>query len=407
MAQAKGDRLMPAPAGYGKYLYSDTYDEDRVVNSIGFLGDSITASMAYPDPPTSTVMTSQGYFEWAQLYLGRPFQLAPGDMIGLGGWTLASLVKAPQFMALLAKRPRWIMQQAGTNDLGAGATTAQMIAALRSFIEQVQGVGSVPVVSTILPRSGGFALTAGQKLVQQEVNNFLVDVPVIYPGAVCIDWAAQLYSGEDGNANPGYFQDGLHPNAVGARIMGKAMADAFTSLVTPIGPALTSSNGDPSNLLANGLMTGNSAGLATPGWSAVAVGAPPTWTATKVARTDGPGEWQRFAITVAGELRLSQVVSAAGRQADRQYIAELSFRNASFTALTRFDLYALINGGASYSMVNGGGSPDPGTFPASGILRTLPVIVPTGLASVYFYVYMNFVGAVEITQCRIRAVTLS
>lgn len=384
--------------------------------TIAQLGDSILAAGTAFTAPTplgpgtvgSPSTSSVGPLTWAQIILRD--RLTVVGCKAQGGYGLNTWLNtySTQVDALIATKPRWLLVHIGTNDIGLqGRTSTQLIADFQTLLGRCQVAGVPVILTTIMPRGGAtYTLTTTQETYRLEVNNWLRAAPITHRGVTCLEWSHPTTNGLSG-ANTALFDSSvLHPNSAGGQVLGKILADYLAPQTVPV-ENLTEST-DPSNIIANGLMAGASAsGLATPGWSVINQTPVPVWTATKVTRTDGPGEWQKINITTQGALILrATIVTGVNVVVGNRYVAEFTYRNAAFSALDQFKLYCLVGGYSTQANATATtqGAPTAASFPASGVFRTLPVYAQATPVSIYFDIYLAGLGSVELTQCRVRSI---
>lgn len=136
--------------------------------------------------------------------------------------------------------------EGGTNDLGSN-TAANIITALSGMVTKARGYGAKIILWPILPRTAGFALSPADETKRQTVNAW-VDTQV------ASDLAVLNISGFNPTVGV-HTVDGIHPNAKGAYLLGKAYTVALNKFVDS-GDCLFKYASNPANLLANGFLTG-------------------------------------------------------------------------------------------------------------------------------------------------------
>lgn len=196
----------------------------------------------------------------------------------------------------------------GTNDLGV-LTTAQSLANITAVAKTCTDAGVLPRFVTVLPRN---SLDAGRSAQLHAINRLLVSM-ASDRGAKVVDAYGALANPLDGTLIAGVSADGLHPNALGAYIVGKAIAQSY--LADYPGPARYWAGADDTynattglgNLVAaigsqygsGGTLT-TATGVCTTGMSLKrTLGSALACVGAKVARTDASGEWQRMSFSGA------------------------------------------------------------------------------------------------------------
>jgi hypothetical protein len=171
------------------------------------------------------------------------------------------------------------------------------------------GIGAKTVLLKILPRGGHSiaVMTPTQITAWETVNNWIATQGT---NSVVVVDAEPVLGAMDANHTTiaGMFDpaDELHPIALGGYTLGKLVKSAYLTLGTP-GDFLLQTNNNAANYLANGFMTGTAGtkaggttGNVADGWTvgpSVALGGVATMVASKVARVDGFGEWQRIVVS--------------------------------------------------------------------------------------------------------------
>lgn len=251
-----------------------------------------------------------GIWWWANQALRQRFNLVANT--GVSGNTTTQML-ARFSTDVLAYAPDWlVMFGIAINDIQGGAVTLATIeancTAMWSLAHRA-GIKMVICTDTSSGAAAGQLDTAAKKQMLHDFNRFVVRYCRDNPGTILVDWAGMFTDPSSGLFLAGMTDDGTHPNATGASKLGLYMAAVLDPLVPRCDP-LPLSNIDTSNFATNGMMLGNTAGLATglvastgPAQDGSA-GVVPVYTATKVARTDDfGGEWQQIALT-SGDLSL-------------------------------------------------------------------------------------------------------
>lgn len=176
-------------------------------SNLVFLGDSITEFGLITTSPT-TSYSSRGYSAWVQLLTGN--KLNPINL-GTGGNLTADLVA--RIYPALAYAPKIIVIEGGANDIIGSSTFDTIIANLTLLKNAFLAIGSKVFMPTILPQFSTYTPTAPREAVRVAVNAWITAQTDI----ISIDLDTLMN-------NSTYYIDGLHPNTIGAQIMGNQIA---------------------------------------------------------------------------------------------------------------------------------------------------------------------------------------
>lgn len=352
--------------------------------TVAMIGDSITAAHVETGTSPSLQRGANGWLWHANIALGDALRMT--SCLAISGKRADQVLseQVPQVLAL-SPRPTCCTVLAGTNDLTASRTVAQIQADLLAIYDALTAAGIVVVAGLITPRSSYISSIT-------QINRWIKTLATTRRGFIAVDWFTPL-SDATGAPASGMLHDGLHPSHSGAAVMGKALASALRPVVPHYDPFPMP--GEALNLLANGMMTGTSGtkgtgitgGLAT-SWTIARTGSA-TAVASKVARTDGiPGEWQQFAITATGtdRLDLSASVTTTGMAIGDRLVMVTEYEVDS--AATYPHLWQQFTSLQSTAAVGGGGghlgAVSAYTFgpwaalPQAGVLVSQPWAVPSG-----------------------------
>lgn len=186
-----------------------------------FEGDSITAGSSGPAFTQFAITRSRG-----RCYCPIGYNQ------GTGGNTAAQM--ASQVASVTALNPKVVVLLGGTNDLSGTADTASTVFGnLRTCIDAYKAAGARVINVCVLPRNDA-SWDAGEETRRNALNALILaqtDVSVVNleatfnPTSMCVD--------------------GLHPNYVGAILLGQAVGDAIAAIMSPDDPcdlSLTSAN---------------------------------------------------------------------------------------------------------------------------------------------------------------------
>lgn len=365
-------------------------------NTAVLLGDSFQEFGGGPkDPAAPTSWDAKGIFAWCNYYLGQRLKVVKQSGVG-GEQMSAFLARVPADVD--AYSPGWVIGMGGLNDITQGRTTAQIIADFTTLFNYLIATKGYRVSWNTITVVSGW--TNPQYKICSEVNRWLSQAPQTWPGLVVPDALSAVLDPATGSIPATYRVDATHLNPAGAARVGKVMADAIAPILPPVA-ILESQNGTSgsSNLISNGRFQNPASGLAA-NWAWLGT---PTVTASVVARTDIPGQWQRAVFTgtnggtfratipVAGtavvpgtskvrfavESRVANLDPAPANDSQRWGI-RLDFYNASSVLLSGI---ASLHSDGSYDNVLISG--------ASGILATPDFVVPATTATIYASIRMN------------------
>jgi lysophospholipase L1-like esterase len=368
-------------------------------NTWASIGDSISARSATLNGSGGLNSDRRSWQEWTNTILGRRFE--PVTYYAVSGKRADEMVteQLPQVIAQ-SPRPGYCTVLAGTNDVFANRTEAQIRADLTSIIEGLITAGIRPIVGTILPRTG---LTGAQNTVLVKVNDWLRRYcPTV--GAILIDWYGAL-SDSVGAPKANALYDGTHPSIVGAVYMARVAAAALSPHIPAVNRLPMSNLESPSpNLLTNPVMTGTSGtkwdagitGNVASNWIARFPSGAGTAVASKVARTDNvPGEWQQIAQSAGTGVQVYQSVTDTSRFAAGDQLYALVELECDSDLSGATDLQVFIQAtnpaGQTSEALHKGADPYVGAIavPTSGVYRTPAITVASGLTDLRLFVKIS------------------
>jgi lysophospholipase L1-like esterase len=249
-------------------------DRGLLLNSLFYVGDSITAfGIAYSgENNTGTsykpCLSSQSWPAWAMMMTNGKVRYV--GQSATGGYTSAQILNEHIPKAIAAK-PTFCVLMAGRNDVFQYTTITidQTIANLKRSFLLLRKAGIIPVVCTMSAHSGN---NDAQRLMEHQINAWLRGyarkhrLPLVDLHAATVN--------TDGNWLPGYNKDASHPTPLGAKTMGKALADAMAPWLSPNLPLIANEQLTPAvtqNLVDNPLFLDND-GVTPTGWAAVTTG---------------------------------------------------------------------------------------------------------------------------------------
>lgn len=289
--------LSPAKA---KALYS----RPPALNTLGVFGDSITNNGL---AVTSGVYLNKqllGYWVPALAFLGQRLQLVSQG--GKYGETTTQMVA--RLDAYLAKPAYWNWVLGGINDIlndsSPYTAASTVIANLTTIYNRIEAAGGRVVAITICPNTSGSGSVGRWKQIYQ-VNNWIRRQRYVRPGMIVVDpFAATAQA--NGTWLGNMSDDGLHPKAAAAFIIGRAVATAMLPHLPNTNDSLPQP-GDPFNLCTNAGATGSGGALGTgvtgsaaSGWTVSNIGTTSA-TVSLVQRADGvAGYWHHVVVTSGG-----------------------------------------------------------------------------------------------------------
>lgn len=354
-------------------------------------------------PNTTAYFPQVAWFQHANTAAGQRVYVPPTQNFAVSGKRTDEML-AQQVPSVLALNPlpSFCTVLGGTNDVGQGRTSAQVIADLDSIYTALTNVGIRVIAFTIPPST---VWDAAKLATVSTINRWIKSQPNSRRGVHVVDFFTVLADTAGAPAS-GVLADGTHQSAKGAAIMGAALAPVLTTLFPPLdafpGP------GDTTQLAVNPFQTGTAGAKGTgvtgsiaTGWfAATADAGTVTAVGSKVARTDSiPGEWTQLAIT-AGNLRyLSEVAITTGFSVGEQVRALVEFQtdaNAD-TGLVQMEAYIVSTGSTNTAGTFTDTAGYDGTevvltkVPRSGVLRTPPMVIGAGTTGLALWV--RFWGA--------------
>ncbi|MBO1582726.1 GDSL-type esterase/lipase family protein, partial [Bacillus sp. XF8] len=259
-------------------------------NTIVLFGDSITEQNSIITS-TYAYNYSKGFFSWANVLLGSPFNVL--NNAGIGGNRTDQMI-ARIDKDVLQYKPQYCFFMGGVNDISANITYEDLIANLENIYKILTQNNIVIITSTITPSH--YHTTAAQKLIKDKTNAWIRNYAINNPNVILVDMAKTLINAADASLVPGLSSDGTHPVQTGAILMGTEVYNVLKNFIKPI-PMLGISNTDATILNQNPMMLGDNAGVAT-GWT-FPTNAGLTYS-KEVRKAPEVGEWQKIVSTANG-----------------------------------------------------------------------------------------------------------
>jgi len=383
---------------------ASNYQRSIVRGTAVIFGDSITQRNGpgpIPNPgETATYHWSKGYFSWFNMLTGKKLRMIKNA--GIGGNTTTQMLARIQ-ADVLSYNPGWCFVLGGVNDASANTLASVTIANLDSIYTQLSAAGIRVVALTPWPSNTS---TTAQKTELYKVNEWIRKQQQLRKDFYMVDTASTFIDPAVGYPPTSYAADNLHPDGNGAAILGVKIADTLEPALAGISSGMVVSN-DDANLIANGMMTGNSSGIAS-GWGFDATG---TQTPTKVPKTGNKlGEWQQV-VALTGTVSLRYNVTTGYTAGTDIVYGDCEFEaDDDWAANTKFELSVEFTGTGipagsvvrTVDMLLSNGDVNVTTIPRRGVLRTPRLIIPAGTTQVAWALRMTGTGTFRVSRASIR-----
>jgi lysophospholipase L1-like esterase len=374
-------------------------------------GDSITENGGTLGSSLATLV-GRGYWVWAAQLSDSRILPAHGVNAGITGNTSTQLV-ARYAADVTSKSPKVVFLLIGTNDITAGTAASVILANIDTMIAANRAIGTITILGRILPRgSVGVPMSAPQIAIWEAANNGITaraaaDVKV---------WDAEPVIGNMDAAHTikvgrTTAEDKLHPNTLGGYEIGTVVSPILNTVVAS-GDSLFQTNNAAGNFVPNGFMTGTggtlggATGQVATGWTAdISLGGGAALAVSKVARGDGFGEWQQFALS--GTFNGNDTKATIYRQSVSTVISisqwvqgEMEIQVDLTTAkISSVQLLCVIGSGA-YTVASQ--APYPAEVAGAnadynGVIRTQPFQLPAGITLSDFYLRVTQVDVATST----------
>lgn len=313
---------------------------------------------------------------------------------------------------VISYAPYACLVMAGVNDINTlTATASDLINRLTTIYTTLITAGIKIIASTILPSD--YFWTEGNTVAKQStyasVNSWIKNYAATHTNEIILcDLATIIADPATGRPITGW-TDSTHPYGIASIRMGAKLANTLFPSVT-LTDTLPTSNLDATNKLTNGLMLGNTAGLADSYGINIDSA---TFTKYKESRTDGKaGEWQVVDITAKATNNVSITSGSIvhGYSVGDKVYSEVEFEVVSGTCdkLQVYMFFQDVNYDEVFmsygQFMESAATPLAYTLPISGILKTPPVAVITGAIRVRLYIQFNGVAKFRFGRCRISKV---
>lgn len=282
-------------------------------NRLAIIGNSIPGQDNLDTTSSAgfTKWLGNGVAQWANYLLGGRFQIVA--RAGIGGQTTAQILARFQADAL-SSSPRYVwMLECGINDPANDVAHTTTIANFKSMFALCRASGATPIVSSLPPSTS--INSANRANAYAKVNNFLRDYARETGEIILIDndWLYLDTTATYPHPLAASTDSIVHPNARGAFLWGRRAAQILDPIIPKVPVFSNAANvtwsTDAEKFITNPFQRGtagtkgtNTTGNVSDSWT-VAVNTTPAdpgaVVASKVARTDAPGEWMQLAFTGA------------------------------------------------------------------------------------------------------------
>ncbi len=213
-----------------------SHQKGALPNDVFYIGDSITAftesttgNYNNTNRDLSPLVCAQGWPIYAELISKGRVKYA--GVSATGGFTALEVLNTHVPVAIKAK-PSACVVMVGRNDINAATPIATLISTFKKIFWQLRSNGIMPILATMPAQNSN---DATKKVLQYNINNWLKSYaqakkfPLIDLHAATVDPAS-------GEWLTGYWYDVSHPRPLGAKAMGKAVADTLSAWLAPTLP---------------------------------------------------------------------------------------------------------------------------------------------------------------------------
>lgn len=163
--------------------------------------------------------------------------------------------------------PAMVIIGGPTNDFTSGGIGFdQSKTNVEALVAECRAIGAVPVLCTLTPAAGASPTSRRADAIKM---NLWLRRYAAGEGIILLDFYSLLVDPATGGVRAGLVAgDSLHLSSAGYAAIGQYVADTLGTLLPPSNPVLTGDNGDPHNLLTNGLfLTDTDANGVPDGWT--------------------------------------------------------------------------------------------------------------------------------------------
>lgn len=365
-------------------------------NLVSAVGDSITANNG-----DGLRRLCKGYLNWAGILSDQKIRYM--HQSANPGYTTEKILNV-SLPALLIRPelPSFCVVLGGTNDVGNALPIPTITANLQAIYDRLIANNIIPIACTIPPRDGASNFQLGNIL---KLNAWIRRNAANRGYALC-DFHRVLTDPSTANFRTGYASDQIHPNSLGAKIMGKEVARAVSELMAAWDPPLSITANDPANLLTNPLFMADTNADGLPdGWTMVA-GNGATTALEDPAPTDGiVGKWFTVArASAAGANTTVRVSGIAGVNPGDKIGMGFRFKSTLEAGAGKFGVYVYKDKDAATlamaPLYDWDRDTDPHTWYGE-------FAVPSGVTSLQLDLSFGGAGSFSLAQMTMRNLTTS
>jgi lysophospholipase L1-like esterase len=323
--------------------FSGTFARRPAPSRIWGMGDSITANGYTAGSSTvGPLYSGQSVLQMACQLSGAKVRF--GGIAATGGFTSAQII-ATHLPTVLAARPQFCVVLCGTNDVPLGGSASK--ANLLTIWTTLANAGITPILATLTPRND----YTGSNVNTITTFNAWITRQAMLNGWPLVDYYAATADPATGTYTSGYNLDNVHPNAVGAKAMGQALANVLTSVAgqAALPPPLALANTWPNMtgiVPTNALNLTSTTGLAS-GWG-VDSGSGATTTVTAMSASEGVGNW--FNVTRGGASIAYRTTSFATVVPGNRMAIGFRYKTANIVSASAAYRLRLIDTGTAASL---------------------------------------------------------
>lgn len=402
---------------------------------VALIGDSITDMCGGTrlDGSEQSHFTN-GYWSWASILTFHAFSLAINA--GVAGNTTSQM--AARFQSdIAAYAPHIVVVFGGINDvfgITGSANRDSIVAAakanLAAIYDAAEAIGAVTASIPLLPVAfdyNGSGLSAQQRIGVSQLNLWIRQQAFARNNLIVADMGAAFSDPSKNyepfyanNGYPAYLNDGLHPAASGAFVMGRILANAIAPLALSGG--LLQGNAEATNLFTNPALLGASGGNGPTSWTINRISGTGSVAYSYIPRTDGiSGNWLTIEIAANGQYKFEQSVGQPIATGD-QYKISIEYQQAGTTGTTGHAValdvdvrqpnaahVVMFSEASDGSMTSGGTSRivDVSIPLRSGILESPLVTVPSQASGGFMQVILYLFGEGTWSIGRISCVKIN
>jgi lysophospholipase L1-like esterase len=189
-----------------------------------FCGDSITAD--------GTISPNQwvdiGWTGWFRRYCSDAAEFRVEYNFAVAS-TDSNYLVATQLPLLLASNATHVIVMSGNND---DIATVSTTARYQEFYEACTNANIVVIFIPVLPHSAPTAYDATRTAQVSAMNKWLIEKSKVYPNLYYIDTLKTIMDFSTGNGVSGFHRDGTHTTIEGSRLLGQAVYDGISGVLS-------------------------------------------------------------------------------------------------------------------------------------------------------------------------------